>query len=315
MTIRYPLLLATIMCLPATSTHATFELFTSEERLENQALPTNARMRTKLLEDGPIAEQRIAKHLEETPETLSTYSRYPFEIKTIGHAEFDACITLKTSSSRTNFKTLAEANGNALLLSPNNGAVWLRDHFTPSTSPKKLSRTYLALFTDRYVGHVRICSPNHFMTADDASDLDSSKPQSFCIESFAIGEDYIREGYESALLAMTANLLRKATKNSTTSATLDVVFNANQEHEFNVYNYVGFKMQKAVSLEDFGSGKEKASVTTLPTSLASFEALTNYFTETLKLDPADYLIQAQIDLSSYNPKQILDGLRHLNTAL
>ncbi|MGN6671548.1 MAG: hypothetical protein ACTHJ4_08435 [Candidatus Nucleicultricaceae bacterium] len=57
-----------------------------------------------------------------------------------------------------------------------------------------------------------------------------------------LDEDHAKKGYESALIVMTANLLKKVAEKASEPATLHVIFNADQEHEFNVYKYAGFKM-------------------------------------------------------------------------
>ncbi|MGN6671549.1 MAG: hypothetical protein ACTHJ4_08440 [Candidatus Nucleicultricaceae bacterium] len=53
----------------------------------------------------------------------------------------------------------------------------------------------------------------------------------------------------------------------------------------------------------------------LPESLSSFEELTSHFTNTLTVDQSNHMIRAKINLSTYDPKPILDGIRHLKTSV
>lgn len=312
------LLLATIASLlsfEANASNTSYELFTQAERSENPGRLTVDAMRSKLREEGPIADPRIASHLSETPQTLSTSSIGDLKLTAIGHKEFDDCIALKTEPSLeggTGPRTLDESEGRAILLSPSNGAWWMRDHFS-TDSQTYLKRTYLALFADTYVGHIRLSSPNHLMV--DHQTLMSQNPlksRTFCIESLAIDLDHSDKGYDAALLVMTASLLKKVAEESSEPASLHVIFDANQEKTFNAYSFAGFKMEDIVLDQDFMDNNTSAAVD-FPGTVSTFSDLSHYFTNTLQADQSRHMVRAKIDLHSYDATSKLKNVQLLGT--
>ncbi|MBX9697587.1 MAG: hypothetical protein K2X53_05845 [Alphaproteobacteria bacterium] len=314
------LLLATIASLlsfDVNASNAPYELFTLAERSENPARLTNDAMCAKLLEDGPIADPRIASHLSENPLTLSTSGMGDLKLLAIGHMEFDDCIAIKTEPSARDglgYKTLEESGGNAILLSPLNGAWWMRDHFSTEFSPPYFKRTFLALYTDKFVGQIRLNSTNHIMV--DRESLMSQDPLrswNFCIESFAIDLDHHDKGYDAALLVMTASLLKKVAQEASEPASLNTIFDAHDEKAFNAYTFSGFKMQDVVLDQDFVND-DTSSIVAFPDTVSTFSDLTSYFTNTLQVDQSRYMIRAKIDLDSYDAASKIDSVRFLNSS-
>jgi hypothetical protein len=309
--------IASLLSLDANASNAPYELFTLAERSENPGRLTNDAMHSKLLEDGPIADPRISSHLLENPLTLSTSNMGDLKLIAIGHTEFDDCISIKTEASLENGlgpKTLEESGGKAILLSPSNGACWMRDHFSPDSSQPYLKRTYLALYADKFVGHIRLSSINHIMVdSESLMSQDPLKSWNFCIESFAIDLDHQDKGYDAALLVMTASLLKKIAQEASEPASLHVIFDAHQEKVFNAYTFAGFKMQDVVFDQDF-MNDDTSSLVAFPDTVSTFSDLTNYFTNTLHVDQSHHMIRAKIDLASYDAASKIDSVRFLNTS-
>lgn len=313
------LLLATIASLlsfDADASNTAYELFTLAERSENPARLTNDAMISQLREEGPIADPRIASYLSEAPQSLSTSGMGDLRLKAIGHAEFDACISIKTEpclEGGTGPRTLDESGGRAILLSNSNGAWLMRDHFSPYTPQPYLKRTYLALLAGDYLGHIRLSSPNHIMVKHETlMDQDPLKSWTFGIESFAIDLDHSDKGYDVALLVMTASLLKKVAQESSEPSSLHVIFNANEEKNFNAYSFSGFKMEDMVFDQDFMDNNTSSAVT-FPETVSTFNDLTHYFTHTLQVDQSRYMIRAKIDLSSYDASSKLKNVQSLVT--
>lgn len=266
------------------------DIFTSQEQTDNQK-PSNTAIQAHLFKTGSFVAPEVATYLKDHPVKMTPAEGDLLELKAVGHEEFEACLSLKTDPfhicSKEDHSTIIESKGDPRTLALENGATLIRDYFS-STVETHLSNIFCLTHNGRYVSHLGFLSPKTKVAGEELTPDDFS----YRLTALTTDVDYRNNGYATALLTMTAKILKDLTASSPTPSVLETVFLAEDEKIFKVIKKAGFEFATLMPVSDV-----TAPEISWPSEVTTFEQLKNHVTSAHNASVEDFMIHAKLRLN------------------